>query len=320
MSKISYEGRVVIVTGAGGGLGREYALEIARRGGAVVVNDNGADCRGIGSGSEMADGVAAEITSAGGKAVANHEDVGHRDAAQRIADSALSQYGRIDALINNAGNLRNDWFENVSIEDRDSMMSAHLKGNFNVAQAVWPHMKRAKYGRIVFVASAVGAFGNEMQSAYGVAKGGIIGLMNVLAQEGRPHNITCNALLPNAETRMVASMDFAEMAPIIPHTQKMGVSVSPPFVAPMAVYLASELCTTTHELYSVMGGRMARAFVGVTEGWLGPRDAPPSVEDVAAHIEQIRDVREFHIPSSLKDEFRIVAEQIVAEQIVRTGS
>jgi hypothetical protein len=100
----------------------------------------------------------------------------------------------------------------------------------------------------------------------------------------------------------------------------MGASVSAPFVAPMVVYLASELCTTTHDLYSVMGGRMARAFVGVTEGWLGPRDAPPSVEDVAAHIEQIRDVSEFHIPASLKDEFRIVAEQIVAEQIVKTGS
>src|SRR5215208_1264431 len=235
MNNISYEGRVVIVTGAGGGLGREYALEIARRGGAVVVNDNGADYRGIGPGPEMADNVTTEITAAGGKAVANYEDVGDRVAAQRIADVALSIFGRIDALINNAGNLRNDWFENVSVEDRDSVMSAHLLGNFNVAQAVWPHMKQAKYGRIVFVASAVGAFGNEMQAAYGAAKGGIIGLMNVLAQEGRPQNIMCNALLPNAESRMSAALDFAEMAPIMPHTQKMGASVSAPFVAPMVV-------------------------------------------------------------------------------------
>jgi NAD(P)-dependent dehydrogenase (short-subunit alcohol dehydrogenase family) len=148
MGNISYQGRVVIVTGAGGGLGREYALEIARLGGAVVVNDNGADCCGIGPGPEVADSVTAEITAAGGKAVANHEDVGDRVAAQRIADTALSKFGRIDALINNAGNLRNDWFEDVSIEDRDSVMSAHLLGNFNVAQAVWPHMKQAKYGRV----------------------------------------------------------------------------------------------------------------------------------------------------------------------------
>lgn len=315
MSNAGYEGRVVIVTGAGGGLGREYALEIARRGGAVIVNDNGADYRGIGPGPDMADRVAAEITEAGGTAIANYEDVGDRAAAQRIAEAALSRFGRIDALINNAGNLRNDWFENVSIEDRDSIWSAHLAGNFNVAQAVWPHMQQARYGRIVFVTSAVGAFGNEMQAAYGSAKGGIIGLMNVLAQEGRPHNILCNALLPNAESRMGAAMDFEEMAPIMPHGQKMGGSVSAPFVAPMVVYLASELCTTTHDLYSVMGGRMARAFIGVSEGWLGPRDVPPSVEDVAAHIGEIRDVGRFHIPASLKDEFRIVAEQIDAERI-----
>ena len=284
MTEVSYEGRVVIVTGAGGGLGREYALEIARRGGAVVVNDNGGDYRGDNPGPDMADSVVAEIVAAGGKAIPSYADVGNRDAAQTIADDALRAFGRIDALINNAGNLRNDWFENVSIEDRDSIWSAHLAGNFNAAQAVWPHMKQAGYGRIVFVASAVGAFGNEMQAAYGAAKGGIIGLMNVLAQEGRPHNILCNALLPNAESRMGAAMDFEEMAPIMPHGQKMGGSVSAPFVAPMVVYLASELCTTTHDLYSVMGGRMARGFIGVSEGWLGPRDVPPSVEDVAAHI------------------------------------
>ncbi len=310
MSAVNFEGRAVIITGAGGGLGREYALEIARRGGMVLVNDNGGDYRGDNPGPAMADAVTAEINAAGGKAVANYADVGDRAQAQTIADDAIRHFGRIDALIANAGNLRNDWFENVSIVDRDSVWSAHLAGNFNAAQAVWPHMKKAGYGRVLLVASAVGAFGNEMQAAYGAAKGGNIGLMNVLAQEGKPHGIMCNALLPNAESRMGAAMDFEEMAPMMQHALKMGGSVSPPFVMPMAVYLASEACTTTHDLYSVMGGRMARAFVGVAEGWLGPRDVPPSADDVASHIDQIRDTSKFHIPASLKDEFRIVADQI----------
>lgn len=314
MGNVSFEGRCVIVTGAGGGLGRTYAMDIARRGGSVIVNDNGSDYRGEGAGPDMADGVVAEITSAGGKAIANYEDVGDRAAAQRIADAALSAFGRIDGLITNAGNLRNDWFENVSVEDRDAVWSAHLTGNFNTAQAVWPYMKQAGYGRIVFVASAVGAFGNQMQAAYGAAKGGIIGLMNVLAQEGLPHGILCNALLPNAESRMGAAMDFSEMTEVMELGPKFDGAITPPFVTPLVTYLASEACTTTHDLYSALGGRYARAFVGVTQGWLGPRNNPAAAEDIAEHIELIRDTQNYKIPSSLIDEFRIVAGQIDAER------
>ena len=315
MKGLDFTGRVVVITGAGGGLGREYALEIARRGGAVVVNDNGGDHRGDNPGPEMADSVTAEITSAGGKAIANYEDVGDRDGAFRIAEQAISEFGRIDALINNAGNLRNAWFEDFTPEDRDAVIRTHLFGSYNVTQAVWPHMKKAGYGRVVFASSGAGMFGNQMQSAYGAAKAGLTGLMNVLAQEGKPHGILCNALLPNAESRMGAEMDPAEMAPIAPYFPLFEGSVTPPFIMAMVVYMCSEACQTTHDLYSVMAGRIARGFIGVTEGWLGPRDVPPTVEQVAEHIGEIRDVsRGIHIPSGLMDEFRIVAEQIKASK------
>ncbi|MDF8334606.1 SDR family NAD(P)-dependent oxidoreductase [Novosphingobium cyanobacteriorum] len=311
---IDFTGRTVIVTGAGGGLGRAYALDIARRGGNVVVNDLGGNVAGDGGTSEMADKVVDEIRAAGGNAVANYASVATAEGGQAIARTALDSFGRIDALINNAGNLRNFWFDEFSDADRDSVMATHLLGTWNVTKAVWPHMKQAGYGRIVFTASAVAAFGNQTQSAYGAAKGGIIGLMNVLAQEGLPHNILCNGLLPNADSRMGSEMKPEEMAPVFPHIMKIGPdTIVPAYVVAPVVYMASEACTTTHDLYSVMGRRVARAFVGVTEGWINPAPAPATAEDIAANIETIRDqTRGVHIPASLIDEFRIVGEQFEA--------
>ena len=309
--KVDFTGRTVIVTGAGGGLGREYAKDIAARGGNVVVNDLGSNVEGESGSRSMADTVVEEIRAAGGKAIANYDSVANTDGAAAIAEAALSSFGRIDALINNAGNLRNFWFEEFSEADRDSVIGIHLIGTWNVTQAVWPHMKKAGYGRVLFVSSGAGMFGNQMQSAYGAAKGGIVGLMNVLTQEGHPHGILCNALLPNAASRMIEKMSPEEMAPMGAYAPKFRSAMRADFVGPVGVYLASEACQTGHDMYSVLGGRIARAFVGVTEGWLGPRDVPPSADDVATHIEEIRDVsRGVHIPSSLIDEFRLLAEQM----------
>lgn len=311
---VDFTGRTVIITGAGGGLGRGYALDIARRGGNVVVNDLGGNVEGDPGTSEMADNVVAEIRAEGGNAVANYASVATREGAQSIAQTALDAFGRIDALINNAGNLRNSWFDEFSDEDRDSVISIHLLGTWNVTQAVWPHMKKAGYGRVVFTSSASGAFGNQTQSAYGAAKAGVIGLMNVLVQEGLPHNILCNGLLPSAGSRMGAKMTPEEMAPVYPHIMKIGPdTISPDYVTAPVVYMASEACTTTHDLYSVTGRRVSRAFVGFTEGWINPVVAPATAEEIAANIDVIRDqTRGVHIPTSLIDEFRIVGEQFDA--------
>lgn len=308
---IDFTGRTIVITGAGGGLGRGYALEIARRGGNIVVNDLGGNVDGEPGTSEMADRVVEEVRKAGGNAVANYASVATREGAQSIADTAMEHFGQIDGLINNAGNLRNSWFEEFQDADRDSVISIHLLGTWNVTQAVWPHMKKAGYGRIVFVSSGAGMFGNQTQAAYGAAKGGIVGLMNVLTQEGAPHGILCNGLLPNAGSRMGEKMKPEELAPVYPYIEKIGGhTIMPEYVVPPVVYLVSDACATTHDMYSVIGRRVARTFVGVTEGWISQGDAPASVDDVAVHIGEIRDEkRGVHIPASLIDEYRIVSGQ-----------
>lgn len=311
MADISFKDQVVIVTGAGGGLGRTYALDIARRGGAVVVNDLGGSVKGPGGSSEMADSVVAEIKAAGGRAVASYDSVATWAGAQRIVETALNEFGRVDALINNAGNMRLGLFETLSDEDLGALLSVHLVGAFNVTKAVWPHMKAQGYGRVVFTSSSTGMYGSELYACYASAKAGITGLMNVLALEGKPHGILCNALMPNALSRMT-DMVVSELA-------QMGVSVSadhlpiiknsmdPTFNTGLAVYLASRECASTRAAYSSCAGRMARVFVGATEGWHGSMETPATAEDIAAHFEEIRDLSSgVHIPEGPDDEFRIV--------------
>ncbi len=311
MVSISFENRVVIVTGAGGGLGRTYALDIAKRGGCVVVNDLGCTVEGRGGSPAMADKVVAEIKAAGGRAIANYDSVATVEGARRIVTTAIDAFGRVDALINNAGILRNDRFEDVTEEDRESLLLVHLMGTFNVTQAAWPHMKAQNYGRLVFISSSAGMLGNAMQTAYGMAKAGVTGLMNVLSQEGEPHGILCNALLPNAMSRMAEKhaekMDPDELKKNAPTMAAIGQSMDPNFTTGIAVYLASEACKSTHSIYSSLGGRIARVFVGVTEGWQGSREHPATADDIAAHIEQVRDTRGFYVPDDLFHEFRIVA-------------
>ena len=305
---ISFDGRVAIVTGAGGGLGRTYALDIARRGGAVVVNDLGGSVRGDGASQSPADGVVEEIRKAGGKAVASYDDVASADGARNMADTALQAFGRIDALINNAGNMRYGDFETLRLEDLNALLAVHVGGAFNASQAVWPHMKAQGRGRIVFTTSGGGVLGVHKLTAYGAAKGGVMGLMHSLALEGAPHGVLCNAIMPNAGTRMTSGIEEGELGEN-PWAAGFWSTFAPEFTTGLAVFLASEACTTTHGVYSALGGRIARAFVGVTDGWQGSLSEPPSAEDIAAHWPLIGDdARGYGIPESLTDEYRLVAE------------
>lgn len=315
MSSISFTDRVAIVTGAGGGLGRTYALDIARRGGAVVVNDLGGAVEGGGGGAGMADAVVAEITASGGRAIASHESVASPEGARHIVQAALDTYGRVDAIINNAGNMRLAPFEELGEDDLQALLSVHLGGAFHVTRAAWPHMKSRGYGRVVLTSSSGGMYGDALYSAYGAAKAGVFGLMNVLADEGAAHGVLCNALMPTAVSRMTDSV-AARMRELFgdsavqqasSHMALIGNAMNPEFNTGLAVYLASEACTATRGIYSSCAGRMARIVVAASEGWHGSRETPASAEDVAAHFEEIGDLsRGAHIPDNPRDEFRIV--------------
>jgi NAD(P)-dependent dehydrogenase (short-subunit alcohol dehydrogenase family) len=311
MNHISFEGRVVVVTGAGGGIGRTYAHEIARRGGSVVVNDLGGDIRGDHSSPAMADGVVGEIRKAGGRAMANADSVVSLEGAQRMISTAIDAFGRIDAVINNAGIMRNNLFENAREKDIDAVIDTHLRGSINVTRAAWPHMKRQSYGRVVFTSSSTGMFGNERQACYGAAKAGIVGLMNVLSLEGAAHGIRCNAVMPMASGRMseqmAKDMSAAELSAAVAAIVDAGNSFEPGFNTSLGVFLASEACESTHSIYSCCCGRIARVFIGVTPGWQGSRTHPSTVEEIAAHFGEIADLSGgFGTPATPYDEIQMI--------------
>lgn len=314
MTAISFEGRVAIVTGAGGGIGRAHALELARRGAKVLVNDLGGDTAGRGGGPEMAEAVAREIREAGGTAVANHDTVATTEGANAIVAQAVDAFGKVDVLINNAGIVRSAFIEDTSDEDWDALIATHLTGSFKLTRAVWPHMKAQRYGRIVYTASSTGEFGSIMLANYAAAKAGVAGLMNIASLEGEPHGILCNAIMPNALTRMAmqSAKDWEGMVPpeemVLP--PEVGNSMNPEFNTPLAVYLASEACTSTHHLYSQCLGRTARAIIGVVPGWQAQRQSAPSVEQIAEHWTEICDTTKgFVEPPTSRDELDAVLSQ-----------
>jgi NAD(P)-dependent dehydrogenase (short-subunit alcohol dehydrogenase family) len=303
-NSISFEGQVVIVTGAGNGLGRGYAIELGRRGAAVIVNDLGGDAHGRGA-SRIADEVVDIIRASGGKAAANYDSVATRSGGEAIMRTALDQFGRVDGLINNAGILRDHLFETMTDEDFDKVIETHLKGSFHVAQAAYKAMMRGG-GRILFTSSASGMFGFPAHANYASAKAGIVGLMNVVAIEGARHGILANALLPRGTSRLdQAVSDETDLNKQIPDgTELIADAFGPEYVTPLAVYLVSRECQSTHGIYSAVSNRFARAFVGLAPGWKGGA-APASVEEIHAHWREVCDPEGFSEPLSVFDEFRV---------------
>ncbi len=299
MSEIRFDGRVAIVTGGGGGLGKTYCLELARRGASVVVNDLGGSADGTGGGTSMADQTVKEITEAGGTAVANYDSVATPEGGKGIVQTALDNFGKVDIVVNNAGILRDKSFVKLEPENLEAVLDVHLKGAFFVTQPAFVSMKENNYGRIVMASSGAGIFGNFGQSNYGAAKMGLVGLMHVLAVEGLKNNIKVNAIAPIAKTRMTESL-----------LGGLADALDPAYVTPLVTYLASEKCELTHEIFDVGGGRYARIFVGMSPGWVAPKDAVPSADDIFDHIDKIRDQQGYTVPESIADETKAVIEAL----------
>lgn len=299
MTDIVFDQRVAVVTGAGGGLGRAYALELARRGARVVVNDLGGAVDGAGGGSAAADQVVAEIESAGGEAVASYESVATPQGGAGVIAAALDAFGTVDIVINNAGILRDKSFPKLDMDDLEAVLSVHLKGAFYVTQPAFLVMKEKGYGRLVFTSSNSGILGNFGQSNYGAAKMGLVGLSNVLAIEGAKYGIKSNVIAPLARTRMTIDL-------LGPLADKM----DPEQVAAMVVYLASEECAFTHQVFSAGGGRYAQFFVGATSGWFAGTGVVPTVEEVAEHLDEIRDTDGFQVLGQISEEIGLLLESM----------
>src|SRR6202453_1616264 len=270
--------RVVVVTGAGGGLGREYALTLAKEGASVIVNDLGGSRDGTGAGHNMADQVVEEIKAAGGRAAANYDSVAEPEGAENIIKTALDEFGKIDGIVSNAGILRDGTFHKMTFENWDSVLKVHLYGGYNVIRAAWPHFREQSYGRVVVATSTSGLFGNFGQANYGAAKLGLVGLINTLAQEGAKYTIHANAVAPIAATRMTQDI----MPP------KVLEKLTPEFVAPIVAYLCTEECADSASVFVVGGGKVQRVALFQNDG--ANFDKPPSVQDIAAHWAEITDL------------------------------
>ncbi|XP_047411388.1 peroxisomal multifunctional enzyme type 2 [Sciurus carolinensis] len=288
-SPLRFDGRVVLVTGAGGGLGRAYALAFAERGALVVVNDLGGDFKGVGKGSLAADKVVEEIRRNGGKAVANYDSV---EAGEKVVKTALDAFGRIDVVVNNAGILRDRSFSRISDEDWDIIQRVHLRGSFQVTRAAWDHMKKQNYGRIIMTSSASGIYGNFGQANYSAAKLGILGLANTLAIEGRKNNIHCNTIAPNAGSRMTQT--------VLP--EDIFEALKPEYVAPLVLWLCHESCEENGGLFEVGAGWIGKLRWERTLGAIArQRNQPMTPEAVKANWKKICDFSNASKPQNIQE-------------------
>lgn len=287
---MSFEDKVAIITGAGGGLGKEHALILAELGAKVVINDLGGSVDGSGQG-DAADQVVAEIRANGGEAVANKDSVSDREGAKRIVEAAMDTYGTVDILINNAGILRDKSFKKMTLDEWDAVINVHLNGSAYVTWHVWPIMYEKNYGRILFTSSVSGILGSFGQANYGAAKMGMLGLMNNLSREGASHNVHVNCLSPGAETRMTASVPGSDMNPDDPSPEN-----HPKLVSPAAIYLVSEDAPNGRVIQAARGRFASDAVFANTGVKLG-LDA--TWEDVADHAEQILGYEDMSVKTSM---------------------
>jgi len=277
---IRFDERVAIVTGAGAGLGRSYALELAARGARVVVNDSGV----LSDGSSRALKVAKEIREQGGHAVANCDSVADRDSAGKIVTAAMESFGRLDILINNAGILRDKSFSKMPIDDFEEVLRVHLLGTVYLTKAAFPIMQQAKYGRVLLTTSTAGLYGNFGQTNYAAAKLGVVGLMNALKLEGAKYDITVNTIAPIAATGMAGGTFPAEIAD----------RIKPGLVASMALYLVSDQCRSTGKILSAGGGYYSSVQMNEGSGVRFATGAAVTVEQIAERFPEIistKDVR-----------------------------
>jgi NAD(P)-dependent dehydrogenase (short-subunit alcohol dehydrogenase family) len=296
---IDFTDQVAIVTGAGRGLGRLYALDLARRGAAVVVNDIGSSMRGDGADVGVADAVVAEIKQAGGRAVASYDSVDSAEGGHAIVDTAVEEFGRLDAVVSNAGIFGSVMFEDLSHDDWQRMLRVHLDGGFHLSQPAYRAMKGAGGGRFVFISSSAGIFGQPMEAHYAAAKAGLVGLTNVIAIEGEAHGILANAVMPTGFSRMVTETVGDEK--FLAESGFMQ-AIRPELVVPLVTFLASRACTFSHRNYSACAGRYSRIFVGLSDGWLADTGTEPTAEDIEAHLDQMSSTDSFIVPGSIVDE------------------
>jgi NAD(P)-dependent dehydrogenase (short-subunit alcohol dehydrogenase family) len=288
MADLGFDGKVAIITGAGGGLGRSHALDLAKRGALIVVNDLGGSVDGTGGSHTAAQKVVDEIVAAGGEAIPNYDSVATPEGGESIVKAALDKWGRIDIIINNAGILRDASFRNMTPDTLNPVLDVHLRGAFYVTRPAWQVMRDQNYGRIINTSSGAGIFGNFGQTNYGAAKMGLVGFTRVLSVEGAKNNIKANAIAPVARTRMTEELLGA-----------VADKLDPKFVTPVVTYLAHEDCPVSGEVYTVGGGRVARVFIGVCEGIV---DHELSAESVRDNFDKIRDESGYSVPANLNEE------------------
>ena len=300
---IDFTDQVAIVTGAGRGLGRHYALDLAQRGASVVVNDLGSSREGRGSDTSVADQVVDEIRASGGIAVASHESVATPAGGHAIVESALTHFGRLDAVISNAGIYEMLPFDEIPVDNWRRMINVHLDGSFYLSQPAFTVMKAQGYGRFVFTSSSGGAFGIPFAAHYAAAKAGIIGLANNVALEGAPFGIMANTVLPFGQTRMAARGREPEEGSLLALND-------PELVVPIVVFLASRACNLSHQNYSSCAGRYARVFVGAADGWYSQSETAPTADDILAHLDEITAVEPFTVPGSIVEELEVVAQRL----------
>ncbi|MEO6026239.1 MAG: SDR family oxidoreductase [Candidatus Binatia bacterium] len=280
MSEIRFDGRVALVTGAGGGLGRSHALLFGSRGAKVVVNDLGGNTDGTGGGTTMADKVVAEIVAMGGEASANYDSVDTWEGGEKMIQAAVAAFGRLDIVVNNAGILRDKSIAKMTQDEWTRVLEVHLNGSYYVTRAALPAMRQNNYGRVIFTTSAAGLYGNFGQANYSAAKLGIVGLMNTVKLEGQKFNVVANTIAPIAKSRLMGTV-------MDEHTMD---KLKPEFVSAMVAFLCSEQNTFTGGIFTAGGGHYARAAMVESPGVTLGIDQIPSVEQIAASFPQIADL------------------------------